>query len=203
LIGYLNDEVVNGTSYSHYDNGQVKMFTYFENEVLVNMKRYFENGDLKFEIEYINGEENILNVYDDVEHRLIVSNGFGKWINLYDNKNIEYEVNVSGGKRIGTSFSYYENGNVDTKYNYVDGKRNGELIRYHDNGNIKVKTNYVNDELNGEYFTYHKESGNILSKSIDLIYRLDYVSIYKAIYSKIDPSPIKSIDFIKKHINQV
>ena len=40
-------------------------------------------------------------------------------------------------------------------------------------------------------------NGSILSKIVNLIYFLDYVSIYNAIYKKTDPSPVKSIDFIK------
>ena len=39
--------------------------------------------------------------------------------------------------------------------------------------------------------------GNILSKLINLIYLLDYTSIYLAGLSGIDPSPVKSIDYIK------
>jgi len=43
--------------------------------------------------------------------------------------------------------------------------------------------------------------GNILSKLINLIYFLDYASIYNAIIQGIDPSPIKSIDFIKSKLD--
>jgi len=42
--------------------------------------------------------------------------------------------------------------------------------------------------------------GAILSKLITLIYLLDYTTIYLAILSKIDPSPISSIDFVKSRI---
>jgi glucose/mannose-6-phosphate isomerase len=42
--------------------------------------------------------------------------------------------------------------------------------------------------------------GSILSKIINLIYLLDYASIYKAVLSETDPSPIHSIDFIKKRL---
>ena len=45
--------------------------------------------------------------------------------------------------------------------------------------------------------------GNILSKLINLIYLLDYATIYKAVLDHTDPSPVKSIDFIKsKSSNQ-
>ncbi len=39
--------------------------------------------------------------------------------------------------------------------------------------------------------------GSILTKLVCLIYLLDYASIYYAILNQIDPTPVKSIDFIK------
>jgi len=45
-------------------------------------------------------------------------------------------------------------------------------------------------------------SGNILTKTICLIYILDYASIYKAVLSKIDPSPVSSIDYIKSRLTE-
>ena len=44
------------------------------------------------------------------------------------------------------------------------------------------------------------KEGNIITKLINLIYILDYVSIYLAIKIKTDPTPVKSIDFIKKRL---
>ena len=43
--------------------------------------------------------------------------------------------------------------------------------------------------------------GSILTKLINLIYFLDYVSIYKAIINKVDPTPVKSIDYLKSKIS--
>ena len=56
------------------------------------------------------------------------------------------------------------------------------------------------DENNIKYYNVNSVNGNILSKLMDLIYRLDYVSLYKAIFLKIDPAPIKSIDYVKKQL---
>ena len=49
-----------------------------------------------------------------------------------------------------------------------------------------------------DYREIHSVKGSIISKLINLIYLLDYSSIYLAALSKIDPSPTKSIDFIKR-----
>jgi len=55
-------------------------------------------------------------------------------------------------------------------------------------------------ENNIEYFEIKSISGNILSKIITLIYLLDYSSLYLAVLSGTDPSPIKSINFVKKRL---
>ena len=53
---------------------------------------------------------------------------------------------------------------------------------------------------NVEYKQVFSNEGNILTKIVCLIYFFDYVSIYHAILSKIDPSPVSSIDYIKKKL---
>ena len=52
-----------------------------------------------------------------------------------------------------------------------------------------------------EYREVFSVNGSILSKLINLIYFLDYSSIYLAVLTKIDPSPTKSIDFVKNRVS--
>ena len=56
------------------------------------------------------------------------------------------------------------------------------------------------DENKIEYREIFSVEGSILSKIINLIYLLDYASIYKAVISNVDPTPVKSIDYIKKKL---
>jgi glucose/mannose-6-phosphate isomerase len=71
---------------------------------------------------------------------------------------------------------------------YVKTKERWEIIKeYFDQSSIKYR------EINSI-------SGNILSKLTCLIYLLDYATIYYAIIHHIDPSPIRSIDFVKKRL---
>jgi len=51
-----------------------------------------------------------------------------------------------------------------------------------------------------QYKEVSSPSGNILTKLVNLIYFLDYSSIYSAVLSKTDPTPVKSIEFIKSRI---
>ncbi len=52
-----------------------------------------------------------------------------------------------------------------------------------------------------DYREVHSVKGGILSKLINLVYLLDCTTIYRAVMSEIDPSPIKSIDFVKSRLN--
>jgi len=51
-----------------------------------------------------------------------------------------------------------------------------------------------------DYYELYANKGGILSKLVCMIYLLDFSSIYLAVRNKIDPSPVKSIDFIKQKL---
>ena len=51
-----------------------------------------------------------------------------------------------------------------------------------------------------EYQEIESINGGIITKLVNLIYLLDYSTIYKAVIEKIDPTPIAPIEFIKKRI---
>ena len=53
-----------------------------------------------------------------------------------------------------------------------------------------------------EYKEVYSVKGNIISKIINLIYLLDYPSIYHGVISGIDPSPVTAIDFIKERLSK-
>ena len=56
------------------------------------------------------------------------------------------------------------------------------------------------DKNNIEYWEIMSLNGNILTKIINLVYLLDYATIYRSVIDKTDPHPVKSIDFIKKRL---
>lgn len=70
---------------------------------------------------------------------------------------------------------------------------------------IKTKERW---QILKEYFEQNKiqyreitsVKGSIITKIINLIYLLDYSTIYKAIIDGIDPTPVKSIDYIKNRL---
>ena len=53
-----------------------------------------------------------------------------------------------------------------------------------------------------EYKEIMSVKGSIISKVINLIYLLDYSTIYKAVLDGVDPTPVKSIDYVKNRTDQ-
>ena len=58
-----------------------------------------------------------------------------------------------------------------------------------------LKDFFNNEDI--EYKEIFSLSGSILTKLINLIYLFDYTTIYKAVLSNIDPTPVVAINFVK------
>ena len=56
------------------------------------------------------------------------------------------------------------------------------------------------EKNNIDYYEIVSNKGNVLSKIINLIYLLDYTSIYHAILNKTDPTPVDAINFVKERL---
>jgi glucose/mannose-6-phosphate isomerase len=81
------------------------------------------------------------------------------------------------------------------------------LIEGHDD-HIKTKERWdILKEFLKENKIEYKEimsvDGSIISKVINLIYLLDYSTIYKAVLDGIDPTPVSSIDYVKKSLERI
>ena len=56
------------------------------------------------------------------------------------------------------------------------------------------------DNKNIDYRMVESVNGSILTKIINLSYLLDYSSIYASVLNKIDPTPVQSIEYVKKKL---
>ncbi len=56
------------------------------------------------------------------------------------------------------------------------------------------------EENNIDYKEIFSVKGSILSKIVNLVYLLDYATIFRAVLSGVNPTPIKSIDFVKSKL---
>ena len=76
---------------------------------------------------------------------------------------------------------------------------------YDDYVKTKERWRILKEFFNSKQIEYKEISsvkGNIVSKIINLIYLLDYTSIYRSVISGVDPSPVSAIDFIKEHLSE-
>ena len=77
----------------------------------------------------------------------------------------------------------------------IQGK--DDYIKTKERWNI-IKEYFSENEI--DFREINSIEGSILSKLINLIYILDYCSIYKAVLLETDPTPVKSISYIKDKI---
>ena len=73
-----------------------------------------------------------------------------------------------------------------------------EKIKREEKNKMIKKEYFENKHI--EYTEINSNEGSILTKIVCLIYFLDYSSIYHAILSSTDPSPVSAIDFVKKKL---
>ena len=78
---------------------------------------------------------------------------------------------------------------IEGEDDYVKTKELWEIFKEY------FKTNGI------EYKEIHSGKGSILTKLTSIIYTLDYSTLYLAIKNGIDPTPIKSIEFVKNRIS--
>lgn len=102
----------------------------------IDAKDYFENGSIKLETSYLNGQLN------------------GKEIEYFENGEIKRETNFINGQRNGKQIEYHPNGEVYQKSNWVNGKEEGTSEYYRENGTIHWRRNYLNGLSDGltEFF---------------------------------------------------
>ena len=61
-----------------------------------------------------------------------------------------------------------------------------------------LKEFFQNEKI--EFLEINSVEGNIFSKIINLIYVMDYASVFHAVLNNIDPSPVNAIDFVKNKL---
>ncbi len=108
-------------------------------------KEYYENGNIKSSVNYINGYIN------------------GEAFFFYDKnpKVTKAEMTFENDKVIGNYFEYYENGTQKAKIIYKKGKSEGDAEFYHPNGKLKIKANYKDGLRDGKWEYFDERGGKV------------------------------------------
>ncbi len=137
MNNYYKDK--SSDSYNDYhENGKLKEEGYYENgERNGHFKFYYANGKLEEEGTY-------------KDNRAV---GLYKWYDL-KGKLLE-ERNYENGISNGLCKEYYASGKIKKKYYYKDAKITGLFLVFRANGVLRSRENYKDDKKDGTFETFH------------------------------------------------
>ena len=75
-----------------------------------------------------------------------------------------------------------------------------------DHSRIKARmdiTKAIIEESGARVLEVHSEGKSLLARLFSLIYLGDFVSLYLAVLNKVDPTPVKNIDFLKSELAKI
>ena len=111
------------------------------------VKHYWENGNLKASINYVDGKrEGINKNYSRT----------GKLISV-----VPFSNNMINGE----SKQYYPDGKIHSIITYINNVKNGNEEWYYENGELYQKSNYIYGKLDGEQLKYHK-NGKLMCEAV-------------------------------------
>jgi len=133
-------------------NDKIEEGNYKTNRKIGMWKKYWANGNLKSEIEFINGRAS-------GAFKTFYENGkpeeAGNWVGRYytksftrwhPNGNIAQEKTFNGSGKTDSIVKYYHtNAQIELEYNTTNGVENGTATRYYPNGDIKEIVEYSED----------------------------------------------------------
>ncbi len=144
-----------------YPNGNIKMEGYFKNNTPVGtLKKYHENGLLKYEMIYDTKDTNSVQVtMYDASGELSAKGSYyakkknGLWQYYGESNKVIMEESYNHGKLHGKSVVYWqtqENQPMEIK-NWKDSLKEGEWIWFYEDGKIRQKASYKENKLDGEF----------------------------------------------------
>ena len=119
----------------YYDNGKLKFEgEYLNGEKNGKGKKYYENGKLKFKGEYLNNKKwNVKFYHNKVKKIFELKDGKGKIKKFYEGGKRKFEGEYLNGLKNGKGKEYYTNGKLKFDGIYLNGLKNGEGKEYNNN----------------------------------------------------------------------
>ncbi|MGL4253377.1 MAG: toxin-antitoxin system YwqK family antitoxin [Fusobacteriaceae bacterium] len=103
----------------------------------------------------------------------------GKFVNYYQNGQIEQEGSLKNGLLDKDYISYYQNGQRRVQSAYKAGVPHGKLVAFYENGEKKCELSYQNGKFEGSnivYATFFNPKYEVIFKNGRIIKELKYSS---------------------------
>lgn len=127
-------------------NGNLRSETPYNDEGKIHgfKREFYENGSVKSETEYENGESN------------------GKYVQYYENGQLFEEGTYKNGYWNGAYKQYHQNGQLKILNHYDNGKRDGDFERYNENGILISKFSYSNHKCDGDFEMFYPDGKKMI-----------------------------------------
>ena len=107
-------------------------------------KEFHQNGKIKFDGDYINGNKCEGIGYNVYGKEILIMEKNGKTKEYYDNGILKFEGEYLNGLKNRKAKKYYDNGILKFEGEYLNGKKVGKGKEYYINGNLKFEGEYIN-----------------------------------------------------------
>ena len=162
---------LDGASTSYYESGQVKTkMTYRSGVPTGNALEYFENSNLREEIDYSNnGRDRKITRYHNAAGKLAQAEvqyknnkPAGTWKEFYPDGKSPRKAETYGptGRLLGNKITYFENGTEQSRQPYLNGFMAGVAQEFYASGKLHKETTYVRSVLLGP-FRELREDGTV------------------------------------------
>lgn len=118
-------------------HGDISIVSHFKDDLLNGAYRIFSKANVLYEVNYVDGKKNGVEVY-------------------YDKKNRVFQMSYYYGGVLKEELLFYRNGVIKSLVSYDNGVKNGLTRSFYSNGKTSLVQNYVNDNLDGEELYYRK-----------------------------------------------
>ena len=162
---------LDGASTSYYESGQVKTkMTYRSGVPTGNALEYFENSNLREEIDYSNnGRDRKITRYHNAAGKLAQAEvqyknnkPAGTWKEFYPDGKSPRKAETYGptGRLLGNKITYFESGTEQSRQPYLNGFMAGVAQEFYASGKLHKETTYVRSVLLGP-FRELREDGTV------------------------------------------
>lgn len=159
---------------SSWESGMPKevSYNYYSNKNRVINISYFDSGNIKSKVEYINGKKSGREFFfnQNSSYKKINSYITGDLIEVYDFEKVDKKLNKNLPK-LFTSAHNKTSKKIEENFESVMTSlspcyaQEYTLSEFHKNGNLKKSEKYINDKVNGLSLEFY-ENGNIKARGI-------------------------------------
>ena len=141
-----------------FGNEQVEVLAYFTDGTVTDLKLWQENGIIRFEGKFVQGEVSPTFEFNDLYDYDLTKNSFllGQIRLWHSNGEKKAEYIIKDGAPSGKAITWHENGQIHLSGTFKEGKLEGSCCIWYENGQKMHEGNYSNNNKVGLWTTWYE-----------------------------------------------